>query len=235
MRKLPFGKIEKFTQTKIPVFLKKILKSTGFNSEFALINISEQSIKLIEELLGGNRNLLEKTKYENRVPFKFDIGDRSAILNIPKLIKEANKARTEKKNNEAIQNFDEKKLKKELVEKIKKILLAKTIQYNFEEKDIIECVILNEKIRCKVQCSTCKSIYSCVKDSYWQVSNFSKHICDRKCKKKTATGTSTVTSNRAQGQASSAFNRIVIQAVNSNQLDLNRILAGQIAGQSNRE
>lgn len=42
------GKIEKLTRSKVPKHLKKILKATGFDTEFALININEKSIRKIK-------------------------------------------------------------------------------------------------------------------------------------------------------------------------------------------
>lgn len=90
-----FISIEKFTNTKIPQFLKKVLISHGFQTEFSLLNITSETIKKIENDLSAskNRDILKKTKYEKlseNIPFKFDLADECSLLSIPKLIQRAN-------------------------------------------------------------------------------------------------------------------------------------------------
>lgn len=59
-------KIEKRAGFAFPVLLKKILISVGFDSEFSLLSIKEDTIKTIEEEIIKNKIVLKDTKYENR-------------------------------------------------------------------------------------------------------------------------------------------------------------------------
>lgn len=120
----------------------------------------------------------------------------------------------EKKKKNIVENFDEKKVKDELLQKINSLLTRKKLNHSFKASDIINCAISNGQIRVKVQCSLCNSIVSCVKGTHWQISNYIHHITHEH-KEKTTTISETVTS------ANSA-----VRTVNSNNNVLNIILTG---------
>lgn len=128
-----FGKLEKLTNTKIPGLLKKNLRLAGFDNQFSLFNINSDSIDLIEKFVQDNPEIINNTKYRNRVPFKFDLGDRVSVLSFPKLIKQLNKDKEEKEKTilkeRNVANFDAKKSKLECVEKINNLLTEKKIQH----------------------------------------------------------------------------------------------------------
>lgn len=226
------GKIEKLTKSKIPNHLKKILKFTGFDTEFALVNINEKSIKEIEEFVNAEKTLLArllvKTKYENicvtlGAKFQFDIGDRTALLGIPDIINKSKKETDKETKNKAKninENFDEKNIKTELSEKINKLLKDKKIKYSLEQKNIKTCEILNGNIQCKVQCASCNSVYSCFKKTHWRFSNFIKHVVSHQGSKETTTALATA--------SSTDYSSNTVRAVNSNESALSRILSGKI-------
>lgn len=178
-----FGKIEKFSEAKFPNILRKILNRSGFNTEFSLVNIDTESIKDIEHFVENNRDILKKTKYENRHPFSFDIGDKSSILRLPKIIKNANKLKKEIKDEKNIENFNEDTLKKELVQKVKEYLKKQKVIYAFEKTNILKVQVLQKKIQFLVECSSCKSKITCLKNPYWRFSNFTNHILNQHTQK----------------------------------------------------
>lgn len=175
-----FGKIEKNIDSKIPKYIKLFLQSTGFDCEFSILSIEESCIKYIESFLQVNRCLLAKTKYEHISPFKFNIADKTAILSLPRLIREskekAAKKQLEAKKLSIVANFNERELKKELLERVNSVLNRKNIQYLIEEKDIIGCEVASDKIEVKVHCTKCKSTLRCHKSNRWFCSNLFAHF-----------------------------------------------------------
>lgn len=173
-----WNKIEKISVYKFPKFLKNILISEGFDSEFALINTSEDDIKKIEERVQQKPHSLKHSKYENNsTPFQFDLGDKVAILSIPKYLKELKQNEIEKKGNKNPVNekkFDVEDVKKELTEKLKRYFDNKRI--GVADCKITSCVLKDKTIRCCVHCSICDTKFSCTKKSHWKISNLTKHI-----------------------------------------------------------
>lgn len=95
---LIFTRLEKSNNSTYPKFLKNILIHTGFNSYAALSIIDKNSIESIETYIKDNfdesKILLKDTLYLdsngnlNKTPFKFLLGHRSLILNLPKDLNE---------------------------------------------------------------------------------------------------------------------------------------------------
>lgn len=212
-----FGKIEKIIQSKIPQHIKLFLHLAGFESEFALLNIDKKSIKLIESHLENNRDFIVKTKYENISPFKFNVSDRTSVLNLPKLIsnakREISETELERKKLNVRSNFNKKKLIEELLAKANTLLNSKKIKHKINENDIVSCRIVDEIIELQVQCSQCMSTVRCKKSNRWFYSNLISHIVKHENKEKTK---------------NSATNLVVhsVRKVNSNQSVLNSLLSG---------
>lgn len=198
-----FGKIEKYSNAKFPKLLKKILIQSGFNTEFSLISIDSENLKTIENFVQNNRNILIKSKYENRDPFRFDLGDKTAILSLPKIIKNANKENTDKKDNKNIENFNEIDSKKQLVEKVQNFLVNKKIAYSFGIDSVVNVRISEKAIKFLIKCPTCKQEFSCIKNPYWKIGNLTKHIL-----KHLKTNTVPSTPNTAVQSAAAVVKRI---------------------------
>lgn len=173
-------KIEKRAGFAFPVLLKKILISVGFDSEFSLLSIKEDTIKTIEEEIIKNKIVLKDTKYENRTDnFKFDLGDRISILSLPEYLSQV---KTIKNRSQLIdkENFDEQNLKKDLLVIINRYISKQKLQLTVTEKDIVSCIWLNEKVRCVVRCPICRSQITCSRGAHWKSSNLFLHIRSHK-------------------------------------------------------
>lgn len=60
----------------------KILRGTGYDSEFALECLDTENIREIEEFVNNERHILKDTVYENRLNFKFLPGHKALLLNL---------------------------------------------------------------------------------------------------------------------------------------------------------
>lgn len=80
--------IENQNDDKIPESVVYILYNTGFDTKAALKNISEESIKAIEEYLNDNFDELIAglPDYRRNRPFKILPGHRALILSVPQLM-----------------------------------------------------------------------------------------------------------------------------------------------------
>lgn len=134
-----FRHLESFTKDKYPKFLKDILVASGFDCEAALQTLSESIINEIEQEVTNNLNdyktILENTIYAKIYEkpddrnFKFLIGHKAILINIPKTIKDKEASLKKKKSLE-------KSNKKQIEKKSKKI--------DLNETDFIQ--LLSEKI-----------------------------------------------------------------------------------------
>lgn len=136
---LIFTRLEKSNNSKYPKFLKNILIHTGFNSAAALRIIDKNSIESIETYINDNfdesKILLEDTLYLdsngnlNKTPFKFLLGHRSLILNLPKDLNEHFSKKLEKAS--------KKKTKKSVIpsaEELKKSFNSRVKSYTDKKK-----------------------------------------------------------------------------------------------------
>lgn len=108
-----FNKIEKHITSKIPNHLKKILIASGYDNDFAFINLKKENITEIEEFVNSNKEILKNTKYQNcetlGETFHFNIADTNSILSLPKLWIEVNTETNSKKEEDSsniISEFD---------------------------------------------------------------------------------------------------------------------------------
>lgn len=186
-------KIERAAKTKIPEFLKGILKENGFDTEWSILNLKDNNLESIENFINENkdnfRRFFEGTKYENCETFRFDIGDRNSLLSLQTRLKEIKEQKLEQKRRlkdekklKNIENFDASKLKQELLSKIKQYWLNKSLEFRLSEKDIVICEIKNGDIRCVIQCPTCKIRIPCWKPLCWKFGNFITHVNSKHAK-----------------------------------------------------
>lgn len=99
-----FSQLEKFTGSKYPAFLKKILINSGFDCESSLLLLNEEVIKNLESEVNLKKELLKNTVYDSKDgDFKFLIGHRQLLLNIPPTINaRIEKIKSRKKKNQKI-------------------------------------------------------------------------------------------------------------------------------------
>lgn len=81
-----FEKIEKFVQSEIPVILKRILLSSGYDCQLALMKLNLEEMAAIEDYVQTKRELFLGTPYETMATFKFLPGHKQIILDIPRYI-----------------------------------------------------------------------------------------------------------------------------------------------------
>lgn len=99
-------KVQVSSGAKFPIVLQNLLISIGYDTEFSLLTINEESIKSIEQEINKNKSVLKDTKYENKSgDFSFDLGDKISILSLPKYCKKLGK------NISNVEQFDEEKTK----------------------------------------------------------------------------------------------------------------------------
>lgn len=129
-----FTRLEKLIGCIYPSFLKYVLLRSGFDCESALLLLNEDKINKIELDVAANPELLKNTVYENKNgEFKFLVGHRELILNIPETIRLAIRQKKEKpseKNNEETQSdtrsdVDIDDLSEKLIKKIKYVFRKK--------------------------------------------------------------------------------------------------------------
>lgn len=85
-----FSAIEKKLREKLPANLEKIISSSGYECESALLTIDSTSIVEIENFINENKFFLKDTAYEyfltNNLQFKLKPEHRALILSIPKVL-----------------------------------------------------------------------------------------------------------------------------------------------------
>lgn len=178
-----FKKLEKFVGFKYPTFIKEILLNTGFDCEHAIKTIDENTIPIIEKKVElDHPNLLEGTIYEpkleNHLPFKFLIGHRALILEIPLTLDKYLKKKSEKKPRSEIQpEIQPENLKVLLINTIKTHLNNKKINCDFNIENVCDISQKENRFRCLVKCVFCEVKTPCIFDKHWKISNYSKHVC----------------------------------------------------------
>lgn len=178
---------------KFPKFLELILVKFGFDCESALLALSEKEILEIEKEFNSNqqiRYLLDNTVYAQEFQglnykFKFRLGHRAILLNIPKnLEKSIVKEKQEKKSVSCGKNLSEIELKNKLSAKLIKFYSRKnfkeTASYYFSSENLQKPEHILKRTEthtvCTVQCPWCVKRVPCNFYKYWQISNFTKHL-----------------------------------------------------------
>lgn len=161
-------KVQVSSGAKFPIVLQNLLISIGYDSEFALLTINEESIKSIEQEINKDKSVLKDTKYENRPgDFSFDLGDKISILSLPKYCKKPGKL---------VEQFDEEETKDDLFARLNLYISKKKYRYVLNRENIVKCFYSNGKTRVLVVCSVCETQIPCFRLTHWKISNFSRHI-----------------------------------------------------------
>lgn len=176
-----YTRLENFNKTKYPYLIKKILKSTGYDSEYSLKTICEKSIETIEKTINENRarfnDILEKTVYDKTIPFSFLLGHKVVILSIPKDI-ERYKQSLEQSKTVVVNDLDA--LKPKLLKIIKNHMQKKKLFFPTTSADITNLSNRKKGAKCVVQCTYCNKKIPCTYTNNWNASNFLKHLCAHK-------------------------------------------------------
>lgn len=174
-----FKELEKFTRLEYPTFIKNILISAGYDCGPAISIIDEETIGKLEREV--DRNLLKNTIYENEEPFKFRIGHRALILNLPSVIEKLSCEKKKKKEIKIDNELDRDKLHDLLLNKLKKYFISKKINTDITADNIGEINLSENRINCSIKCTICDKRTRCIYDGYWRISNYTNHIvCDHK-------------------------------------------------------
>lgn len=207
-----FKHIEKVTKVKYPQFIKKILADCGYDSAVSLQTIDEKAIDKIEVEINSNliiyRDYFENTLYEKKLDnseFKFLIGHRAILLDLPNKIKQCNEEKERLKSSSKLnktnslanstitaENLTEKQLIEKLSEKIINFLKNKGISaasiHYFSTDALLEKLEKKEHtltkkqeengttVKCKLKCPFCVKKLYCNRYKYWNISNFTKHL-----------------------------------------------------------
>lgn len=179
--------LERFLKSKIPNHIKNILNFCGFNNDIAFLNFCEKSIEDIELYINKNRQIFNETILqitsknidENISPFEFKPGEKTLLLSLSRYYSDLKKSKVKRNKRERVIK-DDGQLKNNLVEKIKKYANSKSFVIQLSIKDIIEFKKTGESergiIHCRLKCVFCKTYISCKYDSYWEASNYQKHL-----------------------------------------------------------
>lgn len=171
-----FRKLEKFNECKYPSFIKFVLKFCGFEEESTLLLINEETIKKIEEEVTKNKQLIAKTVYEKNTQadeeFRFLIGHKDLILNIPKTLKDSVKSKKSKKQ------LDVEVVADDLLERVNAYLESKNFTCEVK-KEHMQLISLNDDLcsaTCTLKCIFCKATVKCTFDNKWSISNYPAHL-----------------------------------------------------------
>lgn len=174
-----FRKVERILHDKLPTKIDQILFNAGFDSETALLALNHENIAEAERYINENKQILIGTSYasfctENSV-FKFKPGHKATILSIAKALKESKSTNKKKKKCES-EPLDDEKLKQALITKVFNFANKQSFELLLETSDIIDFKREEDKIKSRIQCPYCPSLYKCEFTSYWNISNFEKHL-----------------------------------------------------------
>lgn len=180
-----FKRIENFNGNKYPKYIKNILIHCGFENEISLGTINEESIEDIEKIINQNINLLRGTCYVNTngtlisTPFRFLLGHRALILNIPKTIQDFTENKKKKKTGRDGDNGEQlniENLKESLLLRLENYKKKKNLKFSVTKEHLIKCTLNGNRAKIYVKCVYCDINVPCTFDNAWSISNFTKHI-----------------------------------------------------------
>lgn len=175
---------ENFIGFKLPKDIPNILTECGYDSELAIISLTEKDLETIESVIDKKKHILKysrnyKEYYDSHERFVLKPGHKSLILGLRKKIEEFVKtkkddAETKNKN----ETLDGNELKTGLIEKLKRYMLRFSFNINFTESDISDFTFVQHEncYKCGVKCPFCMKVYSCKYLTHWIVSNYETHI-----------------------------------------------------------
>lgn len=82
------NQLKKIVGRSFPRGIGKILVESGFDCTSAVACVNQSSIKVIEEYVNENKNILKGTAYENTLNFKLKPGHKAFILGLPQALKD---------------------------------------------------------------------------------------------------------------------------------------------------
>lgn len=198
--------LEKSLNEKLPEKIGQILDESGFCTKSAILTLSDiANIKFIEEHINENREnyrlILQKTRYENKTPFKFLPGHVALIKSLPNEILKISQQKKENKKTRKIQpetnqlsladntqsgnssdvneiqNSDKsEEIKQELIQKINAFCARKKISNGVSDENILDWRCESGVFKCSVKCSSCPKIIPCnYNQKFWVCGNFTTH------------------------------------------------------------
>lgn len=179
-----YTKLARALDSKIPVTLEKNLIASSFDSEASILGINSEIIKELELFVSQNKNILENTEYShvlnNNSTFKFKPGHKSVLNLLPKCLRDYNlKNSGKKQQNKQSANAerDEEQLKELLIKKLLNFCTKHSFVITFETSLIQNYHIDGKKQpKCKINCPICGTQFTCYYTTYWNESNFEKHL-----------------------------------------------------------
>lgn len=179
------SKLQKKFKKDIPQCLLEMLVASGFDTEFGIKNIDEESLKTIEVFFTENSKLLESIQvpeyYKSSTPFKFLPGHKLLLLKLAERL-------NVKENHppDAVNvNIDD------LIVQLEGDLIKKMVTYSTKRNFCIDAenfnatslkdttVIITNGVatgKCILTCPMCKKDVSVRLKKYWYSANFEKHI-----------------------------------------------------------
>lgn len=175
------AKLARALKTDLPNTLQKILVESSFDCEASILGINTEIIKEVESFVNQNKHILENTEYEavlkNNSIFKFKPGHKSVLNLLPQRLRDykSNK-KSDKKKDGLTQQQEEEQLKDELIEKLSNFSGKNSLGISFEKSSISNYRIEKNKPKCKILCPLCNIQYTCYYTTFWNRSNFEKHL-----------------------------------------------------------
>lgn len=203
-----FNRLEKFNGNKYPKFIKNILIYCGFENEISLSTINEKSIEEIEQNINQNIALLRGTNYIDTngslisAPFKFLLGHKSLILNIPKTIEEFTDNKKKKKSVKNAEASGEQSnienLRESLLLRLENYRKKKNLKFSVSQDHLIKCTLDDKRSKIHVKCVYCDVHVPCLFVNTWCISNYTKHILTHE---HTDTNTNIASTSQSVGQS----------------------------------
>lgn len=129
--------------------------------------ISQEKVKIKRKDDNKNYVINKKSVGENDNGLS-DIRNSSEPVNIGNIVPHEQQHTNERTNEE--------NLKKLLLKKIVNFGIKNSFDLVVEESNIFDFEKIGDKIKCKIQCLVCDAKYTCFYNTYWNVSNFEKHL-----------------------------------------------------------
>lgn len=153
----------------------------GFEDEISIGQINESAIKKIEEFVRNNKELLKDTKFENKSEnFEFLLGHRCLLLELPNKVRDFVESNRKRKGSVKINidNIDEDFAKNRLIRKLNNYSYKFALGFVIRSEDILQLEKIHQVFKCKVRCPfvVCTVQKICSFKTYWEVSNFIKHV-----------------------------------------------------------
>lgn len=189
-------KLEKVSKEKLPVCVKHLLVTAAYDTLGALKCIDESKITEIETYLSADRSWVDELHccrsedYKKQANFRFLPGHRAIILAIPDQLNKMNEISVQSKRGAATQAKIRAK-KEQTDDELRNKLIANLVAFMKQnECEVPDGTFTFNNIRefrrgseednfickCKFACPFCKVVQPLTFKTYWQSSNFTKHL-----------------------------------------------------------